>query len=151
MTEPAEFDAEATPTVTLAGKEWPVPELAWTQLKLCRAALLEVSTRINAATRAAKAPKSETASDRLSRELGLVTKVFAELSDEDYDRLIMAPLHAGLTALHPELKRAEFDAWRSTEFERQMAWFTLRRQSGLFVFRGEPTPEDDPGEGQGVP
>jgi hypothetical protein len=137
MTEPAQFDPETTPTVTLAGREWPIPELVWRDLRKCRAELIEMNGKINEALAASAA----------EQPMAVVARVFKDLSNEDYDRLVMAPIHAGLAVAHPELARAEFEAWSVSEADRQMAWLVVRRQSGLFFF-GDAGPS--PGEAEGA-
>jgi len=121
MIEPATADPDV-PTVTLAGQAWPIPELVWRDLKKCRRELIELTDKINASAGAG--------GDAFAR----MAAVFDGLSNEDFDRLLIGPILAGLQSLHPSLTRAEFETWRTTETERQLAWLTVRRQSGLFVF-----------------
>ncbi|HEY2178097.1 MAG TPA: hypothetical protein VGH15_05895 [Caulobacteraceae bacterium] len=153
MTEPAPFDPATTTTITLAGKDWPIPELAWRDLRKCRRELLEMNGRINAAVAAseAEAPEGESEDGRRGRHFVAMGALFADLTNEDFDRLVMGPILAALQAAHPDLKREEFEAWPSAEAERQMAWLTVRRQSGLFLFGGEAGAGDEPGEGEGAP
>ena len=148
MTEPAAFDPEVMASVALAGRRWPVPELVWRDLRRCRKELLELNGRINEAASASAAEAGEDEEARSFRHLEILAQVFDGLSNDDFDRLVMGPIHAALQGTHPGLTRAEFDGWRTTETERQMAWLTVRRQSGLFVFKGEET--SDPGEGGGA-
>jgi hypothetical protein len=144
-TEPSPFDPETTPCVTLAGKVWPIPELVWLQLSKCRRELIELNDMINAAIVAddGDGAGDETGAERLARHQHLVGQVFLALDNDDFDRLVMRPVHLGLTALHPTLGRDEFYGWPLTEAERQLAWLTVRRQSGIFAFRDE---EPAPGE-----
>jgi hypothetical protein len=155
MTEPAAFDETAVPAVTLAGRDWPIPELAWRDLKKCRQELLELTRRINAVTGADPGAADESAAARGVRHLALMSDLLEGLSNEDYDRLVMGPLFAGLVASHPTLTRAEVESWASTESERLFAWLLVRRQSGLFLSSAAPEPQveapADPGEGDGAP
>jgi hypothetical protein len=147
MIQPAAFDLATTPTVNLAGQAWPIPELVWRDLRKCRRELLELSGRLNDAIAASRAPPDETEAARGLRHMVVMDRVFDDLDNDDFDRLVMGVLHAGLVAAHPTLTRADFDAWPMTEAERRMAWLTVRRQSGLFVARRGG---DEPGEGGGA-
>lgn len=113
MIEPAEFDPADTPSVTLAGKQWPMPELVIRQNRKVRRPLIEMNDRI-----------------RLANKDGAV---FAELPEEDWDRLIVVPIYYGLTRAHPTLKLEEFLDWPATDEELVNAWFVLRDQSGVFL------------------
>lgn len=147
MTEPVAFDPETTPSVTLAGKQWPIPELVWRDLRKCRAELIELTARINVAIAASPAPADESDLGRGLRHMIVLERVFEDLSNEDFDRLVMGPIHAALCAAHPSLSKEELFSWRLTESERQMAWLTVRRQSLLFSSRAEGP---EPGEGDGA-
>ncbi|MGC1300932.1 MAG: hypothetical protein WA840_01035 [Caulobacteraceae bacterium] len=148
MTEPAAFDAETTPAVTLGQQLWPVPELVWSDLKKCRRELIELNDMINAAAAAEPAEAEESPAERGNRQLRVMGQLLDGLSNEEYDRLVMGPVLAALQAAHPTLTKGEFAVLRSTEAERQMAWLTARRQSGLFVFAGGEQPA--PGEASGA-
>jgi len=151
MTEPAtEFDPETTPTVTLAGKMWPVPVLAWKQLQYCRMEFLELTASINAAIAASDDAvevsgdkKRESEDARGIRHMGVLAEVLNGLSNGDFGRLVIIPLHSAVSALHPSVTRDEFAEWPITEGERQLAWLTARRQSGLFVMSGEAPPKGE--------
>jgi len=147
MTEPAEFDPETAVTALLAGKVWPIPELVWRDLKKCRAELLDLSARMSAAIDASPDVDGEGDVGRSARHMAVMSDVFNGLSNEDFDRLVMGVLFAGLVAGHPGLTRAEFEGWVTSETERQFAWMVVRRQSGLFVFSTEAPA---PGEGEGA-
>jgi hypothetical protein len=124
------------PTITLAGKDWPIPELlVWRDLKKCRSELLELTARINAAV-VISGDSMET-----------VARLLDDLPNEDFDRLVMGPLLAAVQSLHPTVTRADFEAWPTTELERQFAWLKVRQHSGLFVFSKEAAP----GEADGAP
>lgn len=148
MTEPADFDPETTPAMSLCGKSWPVPELVWRDLKRCRSAIIELNGRLNDAIAAAPELPGATEAERVARNMGILGDVFDGLSDEDCDRLVVTVIHAGLNAAHPSITRSEFEGWRLTERDRQMAWLVVRRQSGLFVFQGDEAPS--PGEADGA-
>jgi len=148
--DPAEFDPESALVVTLAGKQWPIPPLVWRDLKKCRAELLELTDTINRAVAAAAAIPDEDADARMLRDMGVVSQVFQELSNDDFDRLVMGPIHAGLAAANPSLTRAEFESWPISEIDRQLAWLVVRTQSGLFLVR-EDGPDSQPGEIRGAP
>lgn len=158
MTEAAIPDDAKIPTVTLAGKEWPVPELVWVQLKRCRRAILDLQALLNASVRAsdAAAPEDEGPLEAAGRRMGSMAGVLNSLSDDEYERLVVSVLYVALTGAHPQLSRAEFDAWPTTETERQMAWLVVRQQSLLFVAAGSagaPSADDedeDPGEVRGA-
>lgn len=147
MIEPAAFDPETTPAVTLGGKLWPIPELVWRDLRKCRKELLELNSRLNLALGALEGEAGEPDGARAMRYMAVLGDLFDGLSNEDFERLVMGPLHAALCAAHPQLTRDEFDGWRITEAERLAAWLVVRRQSGLFVFGGEQAPS---GEGPGA-
>ena len=104
MIEPAIREAD-TPTVVLAGKDWPIPELVWRDLRKCRKELIELTDLINAAMAAAitEDDPDEGELQRGLRRLGLITKVFDHLSNEDYDRLVMGPLLAALQSANHEV------------------------------------------------
>ncbi len=148
MTEPAENAPDGAAFITLGGKDWPVPVLAWRQLQKCRRELLELSSLINEAIAARPVPADADDDAHLARNGEAMLGVFRGLSNEDYDRLIMGPIFVGLTALHPTLGRDEFDSWSSGEDDRQTAWLAVRRQSGMFMTRSEAAPS---GEAKGAP
>lgn len=147
MIEPAEFDRETIPAVFIGGREWPIPELVWRDLRKCRQELIELNARVGEAVSASRGPEDESEIDRGARNMVVLAQVFRDLSNDDFERLVMAPIHVGLCAASPALTRDEFFGWRTTEIERQLAWLTVRRQSGLFIFQGETTQS---GEGSGA-
>lgn len=148
MTEPAAFDAEATPAVTLAGKVWPIPELVWRDLRKCRKELLELTDLINVAIAASPGHEGEGDQARAVRHMTAMELAIGELSNEDFERLVMGPLLAGLQAAHPSFTRDELWGMRLTETERQVAWIVVRRQSGLFAAKADE--ETVPGEAGGA-
>jgi hypothetical protein len=150
MTEPASLDPEV-PRAVLAGKEWPIPELVWRDLRKCRGQLIELNGRLSTAIAALDVVEGEDVVARWTRHLGAMAEVFNALSNEDCDRLVMEVLFVALSAAHPSLSREEFESWRTTETERQTAWLVVRRQSGLFVFINDGAGEADPsGEAAGA-
>jgi hypothetical protein len=149
MTENTAPDAPI-PAVALNGKLWPIPQLVWKDLRKCRAELLELSGRINAASAETPAAPDDATDEELeARGLAIVAGVFHGLSNDDFDRLVMRPIHAGLAAGHPELSLDEFYSWPIGEADRQLVWLAVRRQSGLFVFGGKAE-EPDAGEAEGT-
>jgi hypothetical protein len=148
MTEPADFNPEQTPVITLAGKNWPVPVLGWEQLQNCRDELLELTGRINDAIAADPLPDDAGDEARGDHNMAAMIKVFRGLKNEDYGRLVVGPIYAALTALHPSLSRKEFNSWPMLEGERQLAWLTVRTQSGMFTLRDKG---NAPGEETGAP
>lgn len=154
MTEPASFDPETQPTVTLGGRNWPIPELlGWRQLSRCRQQLLGLNSRIAAAAKASPAPPDADDEALVLHNVMVMSDVFTGLSNDEFDDLVQGPLFAALSALHPKLTREEFDGWPVTESERQFALLTVRRCSGLFVFGAPETAPDEeppPGEAQGA-
>ena len=138
------------PRVALAGREWPIPELVWRDLKKCRQQLLELSALIRTNI-AAREPVASDAGDdvRAASDLLAMSEVLQGLSNEDFDRLVMGPIHAGLVAGHPSLTREELDGWVIDEPDRQWAWLVVRGQAGLFVKQDDAAvqeKEEAPGE-----
>jgi hypothetical protein len=116
-----------TPIVKLGGREFPVPELAPRQLRQIRSALIEFNNLLR------KSPDGAAIS----------------LSDDQYDRLLLKPVYIGLTRGAPDLKPDEFDDLPISETELITAWFTVRRQSGLFVtVEKSGAGASEPGEAQ---
>jgi hypothetical protein len=116
-----------TPIVTLGGRGFPVPELAPRQLRQIRSALIEFNNLLR------KSPDGAAIS----------------LSDDQYDRLLLKPVYIGLTRGTPDLKPEEFDDLPISETELITAWFTVRRQSGLFVtVEKSGAGASEPGEAQ---
>ena len=155
MTDTPALDPETTAQATLAGRLWPVPLLGWRSLRRCRGEFMELTRLINAAI--AEAPPPADAADDAAigdRNLRIMAGVFDGLSNDDFDRLVVGPVHAGVAAGSPEVTRAALEALPVEEFEWQLAWLTVRRQSGMFALRGAasaPAEGDDPsGEGQGA-
>lgn len=120
MTSPASFDPKTTPSITLDGKEWPVPELVPRQLRHIRNALLEMNNRLGKQGSGDEASKASDA--------------FLTLDDADYDRLLLKPLYWALTRAHPSLTEDEFQDLRATDSQLITGWYVVRAQSGLFVF-----------------
>jgi hypothetical protein len=156
MTEPAAFDPQTTPTISIAGKEWPIPELVWKDLRKCRKELIELNRLVGATVDGLEVVEDEPVLDRAVRQMAAMAEVFHDLSNDDFERLVMGPVLAGLQAAHPSLTPDEFYGWTIAEADRQLAWMTVRRQSGLFIFRGEASDDAqdqadaDPGEAAGA-
>lgn len=115
MTEPADCP-EGVPTVTLAGKNWPIPELAIRQLRIVRRPLIDLTDAI-------AQTEDETTGQRVMK-----------LSSEQYT-LMTDVVYQGLTRAHPELDRDVFLDMPCTDMEMFLAFLVVRRQSGLFVAR----------------
>lgn len=120
MIEPASCDADI-PRVKLAGREWPVPELAVRQLRIVRRPLIDLTDAI-------AATETETMGQRVMR---LTTAQYEELCEIVYQ---------GLTRAHPSLTREEFLDMQASDMELFMAFLVVRRQSGIFVAAGEAPP-----------
>lgn len=118
MTEPAEFNEATDRFVLLAGRNWPVPDLVPRQMRHIRGPLREMNQRLAAAT---------------DKHLGQ----FINLAEEDYERLLLRPVHQALTRAHPGLTFEEFLDWPVKETELLLAWFKVREASGLFVMAAE--------------
>lgn len=131
MTEPADYDEKATPTIALGGKKWPIPELAPRQLRHIRRALLDMNRRFNAAGKDDKG------------------SVLVELTDVEYVSLLCDPIYWALTRAHPTMTREEFDDMKLSDTDLALAWFTVRNQSGIFTIVGAsdaPAGDTPPGE-----
>lgn len=115
MTEPAEFDSSRTPAVTLAGRQWPIPELAVRQLREVRAPLLEFNERIR----------------KLPRENAL--DAFTTMAKDEFNRLVIEPVFWGLTRAHPKLTMDEFLDMPISDMELIAALGVVQKQSGLFI------------------
>lgn len=125
MTDPTAH----TPTVTLGGRQWPVPELAIRQLRLVRRPLIDLTDAIAAS-------ESETTGERVMK-----------LSTADYEQMVEI-VYQGLTRAHPKLGREEFLDLPATDMEIFQAFLVVRSQSGLFVTANEARP---PGEAKAEP
>jgi hypothetical protein len=110
------------PTVTLGGKEWKIPPLAVRQLREVRAPMIEMNRRLIEAAKSG---------DKM---------VLANLDRDDFDRLVIMPVYWGLTKAAPELAEDEFLDMDADEGALIDAWFVVRRQSGLFIKRGDAEP-----------
>ncbi|HEY5046932.1 MAG TPA: hypothetical protein VII49_02800 [Rhizomicrobium sp.] len=107
--------SEAVPTVTLAGREWPVPVLAPKQNRIVVPALLEV------------VPKLVLAREAGGGNLDILARYFDTAT---HDRLTEIAWQA-LTRAHPELTRATFDEMPIGVFELIGALATIAHQAGL--------------------
>ncbi|HUO92557.1 MAG TPA: hypothetical protein VMU22_06535 [Rhizomicrobium sp.] len=119
MTDPADHHPD-TPTVTLAGRRWPVPELAIRQLRVVRRPLIDLTDQI-------AATGTETTGERVMK-----------LSTAQYEQMVEI-VYQGLSRAHPKLSREEFLDLAATDMEIFQAFLVVRRQSGLFV----TTPQDE--------
>lgn len=119
MTEPAKHDSD-TPTVLLAGKAWPIPKLVPRQLRHCREALLEMNRVVAKSAIVGSNGK-------------LLIDAFTVLSDEQYEKLLLAPVWRALTRAHPDMPFDELLDMDLDDSELVAAWFVVRQQSGLFI------------------
>jgi hypothetical protein len=126
MTDLAE---QSPPTVTLGGRQWPIPELAIRQLRLVRRPLIDLTDQI-------AATESETTGERVMK-----------LSTAQYEAMVEI-VYQGLTRAHPKLTRDEFLDMPATDMEIFQAFLVVRSRSGLFVTASEARP---PGEAQAEP
>src|SRR5260221_7604959 len=109
MIEPAEHDAD-TPTMRLAGKDWPVPELGVRQLRKARRKIFDLTDVL-----IIKAPKNE----KGEAELG---DAYVSLTEEQYGDLCDV-IYWGLTRAHAKLSREEFDEWPCKDSELMLGFF----------------------------
>lgn len=122
-----------TPIVKLAGREWPVPELAVRQLRVVRRPLLDLTESINA-TGANKAGEW-----------------VMKLSPEQYEH-ITEVVYQGLARGTPSLKREEFLDLPVSDTDMFLAFLVVRRQSGLFKSaEDEPEKKPEAGADQNAP
>ena len=127
MTDTADYPPD-TPTVTLAGRAWPIPELAIRQLRVVRRPLIDLTDAI-------AATDSETTGERVMK-----------LSTAHYEAMVEIVYH-GLTRAHPKLTREDFLDMPATDMEIFQAFLVVRSQSGLFVTAPQ-TEARPPGEAQ---
>jgi len=120
----------ASPTVTLGGRAWPIPELAIRQLRLVRRPLIDLTDAI-------AATESETTGERVMK-----------LSTAQYEAMVEI-VYQGFTRAHPTLAREEFLDLAATDMEIFQAFLVVRRQSGLFVTA--PSEARPPGEARAEP
>lgn len=117
------------PAVTLAGKKWPIPELAVRQLRYVRAPIVELTDRINTAYEPVF-KDGEIVGQRIKE--GAVDPVVS-LSVEDYDRLIVEVVWQGLTRAHPDITLDDVLDMTATPAELFSAWLVVRRQSRIYM------------------
>ena len=128
-----------TPTVTLAGKVWPVPELAVRQLRYVRKPIIELTDRINAAFEP-ETRDGKVIGQRL--KTGAVDPV-DDLDGAEYDRLIAEVVWQGLTRANPDLTFDEVLDMTATPAEMFRAWLVIRKQSRIYL----PAEASSTGEG----
>ena len=147
MTEPAPYDPNRTPIVLWAGKKWPVPPLVADQLDVIWDDVIEL-TDVLAAQETKPLSEEATAglTDEQKRELqigkALSDRVFS-LTGEQYKRLRKVVWY-GLTRAHPTLTEDEFRNVPTTPFEMLIAFWEVRRQSGMYG--PARSGDSDPGE-----
>lgn len=107
------------PTVTIAGREWPVPMLAPRQNRIVVPILVELMPRIQKVQE--EAAKSENSEFAFLKEF-----VGAAI----YDQLLTAT-YTALTRAAPDLKREDFDDMPVTLSELFAALTVIARQAGI--------------------
>jgi len=136
-----------TPTIRLAGKEWPLPRLAIRQQRVVVPAI----QRFTAWVRSIQPLRSKM--DKLQAEIAALRKAEQPIPDESFqeerklaDELIgayndMPPMvldaiidacYAALTRAHPKITREEFDGMEITVPELMRAITVITEQSGIF-------------------
>jgi len=147
MTEPAHYDPNRTPVVLWAGKKWPVPPLVADQLDMVWDSIIEL-TDVLARQESRPLPDEALSglSDDRKRELALgkalADRVFS-LTGAQYRKLREVVFY-GLTRAHGDLTQEEFRNTPTTPFEMLVAFWEVRRQSGMYgPARGG---DHDPGE-----
>jgi hypothetical protein len=136
MTEPAPFDPKRTPSIRWNKKDWPIPPLVadqldviWDDVKMLTAAL-EAQDVIEPAD---GAPDVEKIGKRLADQ------VFS-LSGDEY-KTMREVVYIGLTRAHHTLTPAEFRSVPTTPFEMLIAFYVVRRQSGMYGAALEGAPD----------
>lgn len=127
-TEPAPFNPETTPFVTLAGKQWPIPMLVPRQLRNCRRQIIDLTDAI--------APDVPLAQEGDAAGLAAVAestgdKVMA-MTNSQWERLQEA-VYWGLTRAHPTMTMEEFLDMPSTDGDMFKAFLVVRTQSGIYT------------------
>ena len=113
-------EAMPVPTISLAGREWPLPKLAPRQNRIVVPALVTLVPKILRARDEANAAGDKTALAALPRYL----------DTESYDALANV-VFAALTRATPSLTRDEFDDMAADTFELLAAVAPIARAAGL--------------------
>lgn len=142
MTEPAYYNPETTPAVSLAGKLWPIPELAPRQLRLIRRDLIDITDLIQ--------PRSAAPGDDADQRAVAVStgERVMKLPNDQFGKMLDIVFH-GLTRAHPALTKEEFDDWALADADVFAAFLIVRKQSGIYVevksgTKKAPTPGEVP-------
>ena len=106
------------PTVAIAGRKWPVPQLSPKQNRIVVPALLELL------------PKIIRARERSGDPGGGMAQLSQYLDTAAYDRLADIAFHA-LTRAHPDLRREDFDDMPVDTAELFGALSVIALQAGL--------------------
>jgi len=120
MTNHESRAAAPTPTLTLAGREWPLPKLAPRQNRIVVPALLELVPKIL---------KARDEADKTG-EKGSFATLARYLDTESYDTLA-GLVFAALTRANPSLTREAFDDTAIGTFELVEAVVPIARAAGL--------------------
>ena len=113
-----------TPTVTLGGRQWPVPELTIRQLRACRRPIIDLTDALSPVVEKGEGGEAKVVTTTGERVMHLPAEQFDQMCDVVYH---------GLTRVHPNLTPQEFDALEATDSEIFLAFLVVRRQSGIFV------------------
>jgi hypothetical protein len=130
MTEPAPFDPNRTPFLTLGGKQWPVPPLVADQLDMIWDDVIALSNVLFAQSEEPPAEEGNAEAANLRRGL-LVVGRRLELTAEQFKKL-RSVVYYGLLRAHPALTLEAFRAIPATSFQMLNAFFVVRRQSGIY-------------------
>lgn len=149
MPKPAKYDENRIPAIVWAGKRWPVPPLVADQLDMVWDSIIELT---NALAQQESRPLSDDAlaglSEEKKRELAigkaLADRVFS-LTGEQYRKLREVVFY-GLKRAHGDLTLEEFRNTPTTPFEMLVAFWEVRRQSGMYgpARGGDPDPGEAP-------
>lgn len=147
MIEPAKYDENRTPAILWAGKKWPVPPLVADQLDMVWDSIIELTEALatqesRPLTEDALAGLSEDRKRELAIGKALADRVFS-LSGAQYKKLREVVFY-GLTRAHGDLTPEEFRNTPTTPFEMLIAFWEVRRQSGMYG--PARSGDSDPGE-----
>ncbi len=123
MQEPAQT-REGVRAVSLAGRDWPIPEFCIRQLRATRRPLIDLTNAINPVVETDAEGNSKVVTSTGERVLNLSPALFDQMCDVVY---------CGLAGGSASLTRDEFDSLKATDAEIFLAFLVVRRQSGIFV------------------
>ena len=141
MTEPAKYDPRRTPSIRWDKRDWPIPPLVADQLDVIWDDVKTLTAVLEAQALAqADADDGKSGADRLAQQIA--DRVF-QLSGSDY-KMMREVVYYGLTRAHPALTPQEFRSTPTTPYEMLIAFYIVRRQSGMYG----AAVEGDPGAGE---